>query len=305
MEKIKIIVIAGPTGCGKSALAAELARAFNGEVISADSMQVYKYMDIGTAKPAKELLKGIAHHLIDIVEPDADYTAASFRDDAARIIREIRGRGKCAFIAGGTGLYIKALTNGLFDGPAANKALRERLWREAEEFGSERLHERLGEVDPASAASIHPNNTVRVIRALEVYENAGRSMADYHREHGFAENPFDTLKIGLSKERVFLYGDIEKRVDRMMDCGLLEETRELLRMGYAPDLKPMRGLGYKEMTGYINGEFGLEDAVGLLKKNTRNYAKRQITWFKSDPGIRWFSPEQKNDIIDMIRGYLN
>jgi tRNA dimethylallyltransferase len=305
MEKAKVVIIAGPTASGKSALAAELAMAFNGEVVSADSMQVYKYMDIGTAKPSKETLESVPHHLIDVVDPDSDYTAASFRKDAIRKIREINGRGRSAFIAGGTGLYIKALTKGLFDGPAADKSLREGLRREAEERGAEHLYNRLREVDPVSAESIHQNNIVRIIRALEVYESSGRPISEFHREHGFHEDPFDAVKVGITKERALLYGDIEKRVDRMMADGLPEETERLLNMGYGPHLKPMRALGYREMTGYINGELGLDEAVGLLKKNTRNYAKRQMTWFRNDPGIIWFSPEQKKDIMELVERHLS
>lgn len=305
VEKAKVVIIAGPTASGKSMLAAELAKAFNGEVVSADSMQVYKYMDIGTAKPSKETLESVPHHLIDVVEPDSDYTAASFRIDAMRKIREIHGRGRPAFIAGGTGLYIKALTKGLFEGPAADKSLREGLRREAGERGAGHLYKRLKEVDPTSAASIHPNNVVRIIRALEVYESAGRPISDFHREHGFHEDPFDAVKVGLVKERALLYGDIEKRVDRMMEEGLPEETERLIDMGYGPDLKPMRALGYREMTGYLYGEFGLDESVVLLKKNTRHYAKRQMTWFRKDPGIIWFSPEQKKDIMMVVERHLN
>jgi len=305
MEKAKVVIIAGPTASGKSVLAAELAMAFNGEVVSADSMQVYKYMDIGTAKPSRETLESVPHHLIDVVEPDSDYTAASFRKDAIRKIMEIHERGRSAFIAGGTGLYIRALTKGLFEGPAADESLRRSLRREAGERGAEHLYRRLSEVDPKSAASIHPNNIVRMIRALEVYETTGRPISEFHREHGFRENPFDAVMVGLTKERALLYEDIEKRVDRMMADGLPDETERLLNMGYGPHLKPMRALGYREMTGYLNGEFDLDEAVGLLKKNTRHYAKRQMTWFRNDPGIIWFSPEQKKDIMELVERHLN
>lgn len=305
MERSKIILVLGPTATGKSRLAVELAGAFNGEIINADSMQVYKHMDIGTAKPSKEELKAVHHHLIDIVTPDEDYTAARFRKDALLKIDGIRSRGRNAFIVGGTGLYIKVLTKGIFEGPEGDRSLREALEKEARELGSMALYERLKEVDPVSALSIHPNNMVRVIRALEVYSISGRPISEFQKEHGFSDSPFDALKIGLVKERAALYLDIEKRVDNMMERGLIEETKKLVSMGYSPDLKAMCGLGYKEMVGFLSGKTGLAGAVELLKKNTRHYAKRQMTWFKKDPEIRWFSPEQKKDIINLVKEHLN
>lgn len=304
MEKPKIVIIVGPTASGKSALAAMLAHSFNGEIINADSMQVYKGMDIGTAKPPREMLQKVPHHLIDIVEPDEEYTAASFKKDAEEKIKEIRGRGKNVFVAGGTGLYIKALTMGLFDGPSADKGLRDSLTEEAETYGKERLYERLKSVDAKAAANIHPNNLRRVIRAIEVYELSRKPISEFQSAHAFSERPYETLKIGLIKEREALYGDIETRVDEMMEAGLLEETKSLIESGYSTSLKPMGALGYKEVAGYLKGEYPLEEAVGLLKKNTRHYAKRQLTWFKKDSEIRWFSPEQKKDIIELVKEFL-
>lgn len=305
MDRIKTVIIAGPTASGKSGLAVELAHLFNGEVVSADSMQVYRRMDIGTAKPTEEEMGGIPHHMIDVVDPDEDFTAAGYREMALEKIREIDARGKTPFVAGGTGLYIKTLTGGIFKGPAADPALRERLTREAVEHGKARLYERLCEVDPIGAAAIHPNNLVRVIRALEVYELSKRPLSEFHREHAFSETPFESLKIGLEMDRAELYARIDRRVDRMMEDGLLEETKNLLRLGYSSSLKPMGGLGYKEMLGYIAGEYDITEAVRLLKRNTRHYAKRQMTWFKKDAGIRWFNPGQKSCIMDAVKGYLN
>ncbi|MCL4873503.1 tRNA (adenosine(37)-N6)-dimethylallyltransferase MiaA [bacterium] len=301
----KLVIIAGPTASGKTALAVELARLFDCEVISADSMQVYRHMDIGTAKPAEDEVAGVAHHLISVVDPSEEYTAARFREDALRKIREINGRGKRAVIAGGTGLYIKALTQGLFEGPEADRELRRGLLEEAEKKGRAALHEKLREVDPVSASRIHPNNLHRVVRALEVYSLSKRPISEFQQEHSFAQAPFETLKIGLSMEREELYAAIDRRVEMMAEAGLLEETRRLLSMGYHSGLKPMRGLGYKEMTAFIEGEYGLDEAVRLIKRNTRHYAKRQMTWFRKDPEIRWFKPGDKTCIIGLVRGFLD
>ncbi|MBI5888688.1 MAG: tRNA (adenosine(37)-N6)-dimethylallyltransferase MiaA [Deltaproteobacteria bacterium] len=303
--KIKIIVICGPTAAGKSSLAVELAGLFNAEIISADSMQVYRHMDIGAAKPSKAERDGARHHMIDVVNPDADYNAARFRDDAATLVEEITNRRKNVIVSGGTGLYIKALTEGIFEGPQADEAMRRGLVEYAEANGREALYERLKEADPVAALSMHPNNLRRVVRAIEVCYLAKRPVSELHREHNFSARPYDTLKIGLCKEREALYADIEKRVDDMMAAGLVGETRALIAMGYQAGLKPMRGLGYKEMAGFLNKEYPLDEAVRLLKRNTRHYAKRQLTWFRKDAEIRWFNPALKKDIIKQIEVFLN
>ena len=299
----KIVVILGPTASGKSALAVELAERFNGEVINADSMQVFRFMDIGTAKPTPEEMGPVLHHLLDVADPDEEYSAARYRAAAAAAIHNIRRRGKNVFVAGGAGLYIKALTSGLFEGPGANKRLREELLLEAQLQGPDSLHRRLVEVDPASAEKIHPNNLKRVIRALEVYLVSRRPLSEFHKEHAFKERPYDALKIGIRKEREVLYADIDSRVLRMIKDGLMAETERLLKMGYREDLKPMGALGYKEMVAVIAGRSTLEEAIELLKKNTRNYAKRQMTWFKKDTEIRWFYPEEKEKIIAAVAAH--
>ena len=304
MDKIKLVVILGATASGKSKLALDLAELFSGEIISADSMQVYKHMDIGTAKPSRAERAAIPHHLIDVVEPDEEFTAASFRQEASRRMEEIRARGRNPFVAGGTGLYIRALTKGIFEGPEGDKTVRDDLLREAQLYGRASLYEKLKEADPVSAERIHPNNLRRVVRALEVYYLARRPISDFHREHAFAERPYDTLFIGLEKERARLYEDIDQRVDEMMERGLVDETRGLLEMGYSPDLKPMGALGYKEVVAFLKGETTLEEATRLIKRNTRHYAKRQITWFRKDPEIRWFPPEERSGIIGEVKGHL-
>lgn len=306
MDKIKIIVIVGPTASGKSALAIELSRRFDGEIVSADSMQVYRYMDIGTAKPVKEEREKIPHHLIDIVDPDEEFTAARYRDEASKVIMEIHKRGKNVFVVGGTGLYIRALTKGLFKGPGSDAQIRSELaMLGSGSDGAGYLYEKLKEADPQAAIGIHPNNTARIIRALEVYYLTNKPISVFQKEHNFSEEPYEVVKIGLSVDRKFLYKSIEDRVDNMIKAGLAEEARRVLDMGYSPGLKTMRGLGYKEIIGYIQNKYSLEDAVREIKKNTRRYAKRQMTWFKKEADIRWFSSEEKDKIISLIEGFLN
>lgn len=304
MEKPRITVIVGPTAVGKTAVAVKLAENFGGEIVNADSMQVYRMMDIGTAKPTADELSRVPHHLIDIVGPDKDYTAADFRRDAAKKINEIVGSGNAAFVVGGTGLYVRVLTEGLVEGPEADMDLREGLLREARLKGRESVYEMLKKVDPEGAAAIHPNNLKRVIRAIEVHELTQRPISELHREHGFAERPYNALKIGLIKERAKLYEDINSRVDRMIEVGFVEEVRGLLERGYSSDLKPMRGLGYKEISGYIEGDCSLDEAIMLLKRNTRHYAKRQITWFRKDKEIIWFHPEDTRKMASVVERHL-
>lgn len=300
MEKERIVIIAGPTASGKSALSIDLALEFNGEIVSADSMQVFRHMDIGTAKPSKEDMRRVPHHLVDIVEPTGGYTAAQFRGDAITAITGIRSRGRNPFVIGGTGLYIKALTQGLFPGPKADPDLRKTL----EKDGRDALYERLKQIDPETAASIHPNNRVRVIRALEVYVLTGTPISTFRKDHGFRDELFECLKIGLDCPREALYKRIDERVDRMIEAGLLEETKRLFEAGFGWDLKPMLGLGYKEMAMFLRGECALPEAIALLKRNTRRYAKRQLTWFKADPEIKWFAPDEKKGIFEAVKGLL-
>jgi tRNA dimethylallyltransferase len=304
MGKTRLVIISGPTASGKSSLAVELAHLFNGEVISADSMQVYKLMDIGTGKPTYEERRGIAHHLIDVVYPDEEYTAARFRTEASNKINEIAARGKTVILAGGTGLYIKALTQGLFNGPEANRELRQELVAIAAGQGRETLHEMLRKIDPDGASRIHPNNLNRVVRAIEVFELAGRPISSLQKEHSFSEEQYECLKIGLNTGREQLYAAIDARVDQMISAGLIEETRALSDMGFGYDLKPMCGLGYKEMAGFLKGEYPFEEAVRLMKRNTRHYAKRQLTWFRKDIATRWFSPSERKEISVAIERFL-
>ncbi len=304
MGQQKIIVICGPTASGKSSIAMELAESFNAEIVCADSMQIYQYMDIGTAKPSKNDRAKVVHHMIDVVEPDEPFSAAKYREEASKAVNEVIGQGKNVIVCGGTGLYIRVLTKGIFAGPERDRAFREALEIEAQEKGAGELHKRLKEVDPQSAENIHPNNLVRIIRALEVFHASGRPFSEFQAEHAFSENPYDALMLYIERPRKELYARVNARTEQMIEEGLAEETRALIARGYKEDLKPMRALGYKEMVGFINGRLSLDEATELLKKNTRNYAKRQITWFRNEGEINRVSPENIEAINERIRGHL-
>lgn len=293
----KLLIICGPTASGKSALALRLAHELSAEIISADSMQVYRGMDIGTAKPAPEERAGVRHHLIDLADPDQLFSAADFASAADAAIKEISERGKRIIVAGGTGLYIRALLNGLVDSPGGESELRQELQQEARILGNEAMLEKLRQVDQESAARIHPNNLVRIIRALEVYHLTGVKLSKYQQEHGFAAQRYQNLRIGISMERQQLYKRIEERVDRMLTEGLREEVLRLLSSGFGPELKSMRSIGYKETVACLSGHLSQEESALLIKRDTRRYAKRQLTWFKADPGIIWLEYPEKFDTI--------
>jgi len=286
-QKPRVVVILGPTAAGKTDLAVRLAERISAEIINADSMQVYLGMDIGTAKPSPEMRRRVPHHLIDIVSPDANFSAADFRREAARAIADIEGRGRKAIVVGGTGLYIRALLQGLAPSPGGDEACREELAALAEEKGNEELVRLLADVDPVAARRLHVNDRKRLIRALEVYRQSGRALTSFQEEHGFPDVPYLTLKIGLRVEREELYRRIDRRVGEMMAAGLVDEVRRLLAAGYAADMKSLRSIGYKEICSYLAGRCGLDEAVTLIKRDSRRYAKRQITWFGRDPEIKW------------------
>jgi tRNA dimethylallyltransferase len=293
-EKPSLVTIVGPTCVGKTGTAITLAEPLGAEIISADAMQVYSHMDIGTAKPTKEERARVQHHLIDVVEPDEPFSAARFKTVAEAVIRHLHQKGCPVLVIGGTGLYIKALTRGLFEAREKNKASRKRLQAEAETIGLGALHERLQRVDPAAAASIHPNDTYRIIRALEIFEVTGKSLSEHHRAHGFSDCPYRVLKLGLFMDRETLYDRINRRVEQMLSLGLLEEVKGLLDRGYGPHLKSMRSIGYRHMADYLRGDVTWDETVRLFKRDTRRYAKRQLTWFRADPDIEWFKPDQIN-----------
>jgi tRNA dimethylallyltransferase len=303
--KPKLVIILGPTAAGKSAAALELAEELNGEIINADSQQVYRYMDIGTGKPSPTEQARIVHHLIDLVDPDEEFNAALFRRRASAAVAQIHQRGKNVIVCGGTGLYLKALTQGLFEGPGQDAAMRKELEREIAAHGLGKLYRRLEDIDPGVGAAIHPNDRHRIIRALEVYQLTGKPLGDWQRAHAFRDQPFATLKIGLRRDRAELYELINWRSETMIRAGLLDEVRALVARGFALELKPLKSVGYRQMGAVIRGTIGLANALGEMQQETRRLAKRQLTWFRADGAILWYHPEkQKQEIFASVREFL-
>ena len=299
--KKTVVAIVGPTAVGKTQLSIDLAKRFNGEVINGDSMQVYKGMDIGTAKITPDEMQGIPHHLIDIKEPIEDYTAADFKGHVHNLIEEITNNGRLPVIVGGSGLYIQAaLFDYNFPEIKRNEERTDELTKQVREEGIDSIYRRLIEVDPEQADKIHPNNHRRVIRALEIYETTGRSKSDWEREQT-SESPFNIIFIGLEMERERLYSEINRRVDVMLQDGLLEEVTHLYKQGLE-NTQAMKAIGYKEFIPYLEGREELTDSIDKLKQNSRRYAKRQYTWFRNKLDITWYSvtPETKNEKFMLI-----
>lgn len=293
--KERLIVIVGPTAVGKTKTGIELAKALNGEVISGDSMQIYRGMDIGTAKISKDEMEGIPHHLIDIKDPCDSFSAAEFQERAKTCITDINKRGKLPIIVGGTGLYIRSVTHKyMFSTASGDEHYREKLEDLLSEKGADWLYAILQEKDPESATRIHPNNVRRVIRALEIYHVTGKTMTETLKEQEQSqESPYDLRLIGLSMERHLLYERINERVDQMMSQGLLAEAERLYREGVR-DCQSVQAIGYKEIYEYLDGRMTLEEAVELLKRNSRRYAKRQYTWFRNQMDVQWFDMSALN-----------
>lgn len=283
-----LLVIVGPTAVGKTALSLKIAKQLGGEIVSGDSMQVYRGMDIGTAKVSRTERQEVPHHLIDIVDPDHPFSVAEFQERATEAIRDIASRQKLPILIGGTGLYIQAVTHAYrFSNADADPNVRAR-WREyVERHGNEALHEALRQVDPESAERLHPNDVRRIIRALEIVERTGKTMTEYHREQE-RTSPYDSLWIGLTMERDVLYARINERVDQMIQQGLIEEVNKLRQKGYTLDLVSMQGLGYKEIMMVLEGEWSVEEAVDTIKQRTRRFAKRQFSWFRRIEEIHWW-----------------
>lgn len=294
-----LLVIVGPTAVGKSAVGMELARRLGGEVVSADSMQVYRGMDIGTAKPSNEEAAEIPHHLIDIVDPDDIFCVAKYQELAREAIYDIAARGRLPIMVGGTGLYVDAVVRGfLFPDEGRNPEIRKRLEREAEKIGSPALHLRLAEVDPDAAGRIHPNDLRRIVRALEVYEGTGMPISELQRKHK-GKSEFDAVLFGLRMERKALNARINERVDDMVEQGLVDEVRSLVEQGYDPRHTAVQAIGYKEFALYLEGEESLEEAIDTVKAETRKYAKRQMTWFRRNKKIRWLDVEHDSEARDI------
>lgn len=287
-----LVFLVGPTGVGKSVTAVHLAQRFDGEIVNCDSIQVYRGFDVGTAKPPAELRQAVTHHLLDIVEPDRQFTAADFAREALEAIRAIQSRNRLPFLVGGTGLYFKALLDGLFPGPGRDDSLRRRLSENIRADGLEGLRQKLEEVDPAYAQLIGPRDTVRIIRALEVFYLTQKPLSEHFQATRSPLRGFHPIKIGLKLKREELYRRIEVRVERMFASGLVDEVRGLLARGVREEAPPFRALGYRHVLGYLRGKISLDEAIALTKKDTRHYAKRQMTWFKKMSGIQWFEADE-------------
>ena len=293
MKKKPLIILTGPTAVGKTKASIGLAKAVDGEIISADSMQVYRHMDIGSAKIKPEEMEGIPHHLIDVLEPDDEFHVVKFQQLAKKAMREIWERGHIPIVTGGTGFYIQALLYDIdFDENEKEDACRKELEAYAKEHGAEALHEKLAFVDPASAEMIHPNNIKRVIRALEFYEQTGKRISEHNETQRQRESPYAFAYFVLTDDRAHLYERINRRVDQMIEEGLVNEVQALKDKGYTKQLVSMQGLGYKEILDYLDGRCSYEEAVRVLKRDTRHFAKRQLTWFRRERDVIWVNKQE-------------
>jgi len=306
-----LVALVGPTAVGKSHVAILVAKALETEVLTADSRQVYRGMDIGTDKPTAAERQGVPHRLIDLVDPDQPFNTGEFRRHALAEIARLHHEGKLPLLVGGTGLYVRTVLRGLWEGPPADWELRRSLEQEAAAKGADWLYRRLVQVDPESARRLHPNDRVKIVRALEVHHLLGRPLSEEHKRHAFAEMPFAPLLIGLTRERTALYRRVDDRVELELARGLVEETKRLMDRGYGRLLGSMKGLGYKQMAGYLAGGYDYDEAVRRLKRDTRRFAKRQMTWFRKEPGLQWLSIEDTESpaqvaerIVGEVRRFL-
>ena len=296
MEKLKLIVILGPPAVGKTNLSIALAQKLSTEIISGDSMLVYKGFDIGTAKPTLEEMKGIKHHIIDILEPWENFNVSDFHDKVKPLIEQINNEGKIPILAGGTGLYVKSLLEGyIFNETSGDVEYRKHLEKLASEHGKEYVYKMLQEVDPQTAQRLHINNFNRIIRALEVYHLGKEQISQKNHYELTGELIYDAYIVGLNRSRQNLYDRINQRVDIMMDCGFVDEVQSLLQNGAKIDWQSMKGIGYREIASYLNGDIDLDTAVYEMKKATRHFAKRQFTWYKKMPYISWYDVEQLSE----------
>ena len=303
MPKIPLVVICSPTATGKTRLAIELAHAHGGEIVNADSLQVYRYLDIGTAKPSLAERERVMHHLIDVVDPDEEFNAAIYVEQARAIIAALAEKNKPVFVVGGTGLYIRALLQGIIATPPVDENIRNYYRELRDRHGREYLFGILRHRDPLAAENINPNDSVRVIRALEVLEQSGQSIIVLQQKHAFADCPYDVCKIGLRVERAELKERIAARTEMMVEAGLVEEIRDLLARGYSEKLKSLQSLGYKQTVAFIRGRSSWDQALDLINRDTWQYSKRQMTWFSADRTINWFSPDQYEEIKKKVEAF--
>ena len=304
-----LFILGGPTAVGKTEISIKLAKRLNGEIISADSMQIYKAMDVGSAKISKDEMRGVPHHLVDIIEPSEDFSVAEFKERAEIAIEEITKKDKLPMIVGGTGFYINSLIyNYSFADTNKDEEYREYLTQLAESEGKEYVHSLLKDIDEDSYNKLYANDLKRVIRALEVYKVSGRPMSEFAAEQNLLDIPYNVHYFVLNMDRQKLYSRINSRVDTMMKNNLIDEVIKLKEMGYNADMQSMKGIGYKEMLYYLNGEISLSEAVEMIKQGSRNYAKRQLTWFRKDPRVNWVNKDDFNsedEIVEYIIGQLN
>lgn len=310
MSKRPLIILTGPTAAGKTKLSIALAKAVNGEIISADSMQVYRHMDIGSAKIRPEEMQGIKHYLVDILEPTQDFNIVMFQKYAKQAIEEIYEKGKVPIMVGGTGFYIQSVLYDIdFNESDENNELRTELEKIAKEKGADYLHQMLKDCDPKSAEAIHANNVKRVIRAIEFYRQTGRRISEHNETEREKLSAYDSHYFVLTDKRERLYANIDRRVDLMLEDGLVDEVKELLAMGCKRDSTAMQGLGYKEIIAYLEGEISLEEAVYIIKRDTRHFAKRQLTWFRREKDVIWIEKDQfaydDNKMLEYMRKICN
>ena len=306
MNKRPLIILTGPTAVGKTALSIRLAKKVNGEIISADSMQVYKGMDIGSAKVSKEEMDGVKHYLIDVLDPSDEFNVVKFQEMAKEAMEEIYSKGKIPIIAGGTGFYIQSILYDIdFEKNENDREYRTYLENiAATEGGEKKLYEMLENIDPKSAVSIHENNVKRVIRALEFFQETGTPISEHNEEQREKESPYNFCYFVLNDDREKMYANIEKRVDIMLDTGLVAEVKTLHEKGYHKEMVSMQGLGYKEILDYLNGEISLDRAVYLIKRDTRHFAKRQLTWFRREKNVTWVNKPDFHYDNDLILEYM-
>jgi tRNA dimethylallyltransferase len=299
----RVAVILGPTAVGKTGVALTLAEALGAEIVGADSLQVYRELDIGTAKPTSAERARVPHHLLDVAAPTEPYDAARYLVEGRAALAQLERRGVPPLVVGGTGLYLKALLSGLFVEGSPAAGVRQGLRQELAGLGLPELYRRLARLDPAAAARLHPHDTYRILRALEVISATGRPVSEFWAAHRFQDSPYRVLKLGLMLPREELNARIEARVDAMLELGWLEEVQGLLSR-YPPDLKPLKAIGYRHLINYLLGRWSWEEALELLRRDTRRYAKRQLTWFRGDPEVRWFHPAETPEMLQGLRDFF-